>query len=420
MKIAALTLALAAALPSWAASDTRYVLAHRVNLRDAPSSTAAVVARLDIATAVTLARRSGDWCEISLAPREGATVRSGFVACTLLAESPPRIEALDKERLAPWLPPAARLRLDERAFWLSPSLARWGDFANDQPLIESGATLERPQDARIVPSDSFAASLALLRSGSLVVHDLVAGEAGPHVDLADVLHAAPLPPARASWFKQGDIDAVLPSGSAENNNDVSPNADPTVLWHAGLRVLDALAWRAKSRVTATADSAWNVGHDQALHGVAGIGALRVTFEPAASFHEIALDGAAHTRVVGQLQQQWPLDDCQLDTATLLRPDPHGDATSARVALVAWVGTRPPAAKARLAVRRGTLRERDQDVAVTLTEVDLDGDGRPDFVVHEWFGGPEHDQETIRGRAVHANIDGAWRRMFVFVDRWCDS
>lgn len=43
--------------------------------------------------------------------------------------------------------------------------------------------------------------------------------------------------------------------------------------------------------------------------------------------------------------------------------------------------------------------------LTATEIDLDGDGRADFVVHEWLG--DHGG----GRLVHANVAGAWRLLF---------
>ena len=76
-------------------------------------------------------------------------------------------------------------------------------------------------------------------------------------------------------------------------------------------------------------------------------------------------------------------------ATGMRAAP---AASASVAAQLDIGT-----AARLVARQGTW-----------CKVDIDGDGHPDFVVHESV-----DVETeldVLGRLVHANVAGQWVRM----------
>ena len=200
-------------------SPLRYALAHRLNLRVAPSASASVAAQLDIGTAARLVARQGTWCEVEIgeANKPGS---HGFVACDLLAETPPDIRQLDKQRLdltSTQASAAARLPWDERAFWLSPSLERWAALAADQQVVgvrDGMVTREPPAlEPRAMPSRSFSEALALLAGGTLTIRDPELPALAPLDDeAAAVMHAAPLSAAHASWFGAGDIDAVLSSG----------------------------------------------------------------------------------------------------------------------------------------------------------------------------------------------------------------
>lgn len=195
------TLALAGSCLAEPVSDVRYVTAHRVNLREGPSAAAAVVRRLAIGVPVQLQSRSGSWCAVATV----APATSGFMACQWLAETPPRIRDLDGQRLErvhAGATPDVLLPLDERAFWLSPSLQRWASFAHDQPAtgVRDGLVVADVPH-RVVPSESFSASLMLLASGSMIVRDLVdAPDPSPLApEFVYLLQSIPLPPGKSSW-----------------------------------------------------------------------------------------------------------------------------------------------------------------------------------------------------------------------------
>ena len=415
---------LAVAVLGGAAADPsplRYVLAHRVNLRVAPSASASVAAQLDIGTAARLVARQATWCEVEIAEAH-KPVSHGFVACDLLAETPPDIRQLDKQRLdltSAQASTAARLPLDERAFWLSPSLERWEALAADQQVVgvRDGMATREPSapEPRSVPSRSFSEALALLASGTLTIRDpVVPAPARLDDEAAAVLRAAPLPAAHASWFGSGDIDAVLSSGIAEtgefHDDDGRDAPPPVVRWHDPIGALDVLAHRVHARVTARIDGPWQVGHDGTLYGVAGIGATRIGFAPELRFQEVLADGNERSQAVAELRFRWPADVCQADSATVLLPAHMPSEPLMADVLVAWVGTRPAAAKARVVAHPATVTAATAGgghYRVTVREVDIDGDGHPDFIVHEWV-----DLETelnLLGRLVHANVAGQWVR-----------
>jgi hypothetical protein len=353
---------------------------------------------------------------VSVGSTGAGTPQSGYVACQWLAESAPRIAALDKERLERERAGAERrelLPLEERAFWLSPSLERWTSLARDQQILglRDGVV---PADAppgspRLAPSESFADSLAVLGAGSLVVRDLVESSpvAANDAAIVKVLQASPLPDARPSWFKPGDVDAVIPSGVPERDvNAGTAQDDSVILWHSALAPLDALSYRAKARMSVKVVEAWHPGHDGTLLGLGGAGALSVKYEPAAQINVVEPGGKMTSIPVGEIRYRLAVEGCEWESASLLDPRRLPSVRDVRDASVSWVGTRPARKQALIASNSSELRVGDERYKLVATRIDVDADGQPDFLVHEWT-----DETAKGGRIVHANLGGAWRMMF---------
>jgi len=424
----------AAAVAAEAPSDARWVSGSRVNLRREPQPGAPVVATLTTNTRVQLTGRSGSWCAVRTVPEAGEPV-AGHVACELLASTPLKLEDLEATYAAAvprdGSPPEYTTKLQDvaaRAFWISPALGRWETYARGvalPPMPAEGWT----SAPRVVPNAEFDAMNALLASGRLKVDRPPAPQpanqvAQPEGAIDKALRRAPLPVAAPSFFAgAADFDVPVPSGwtlsSGELDQRPGDAADAApYAWGAvapDLRLFDALSHRFGAAMKVTRMSPWEVDNYGTLIGLAGIGMLDVAFAAPVAIEALARDGRVVELPVAEATFSWGEGGCRRGGVSILKPARPPGAPNMDGFVVAWVGRKPPAARATITSR--ALDGKTRYDKLVIHAIDLDADRKPDFMVYE---GRYEPQISATGlwQAVYANVAGQWRLVYADNDDDC--
>ena len=409
MKTPLFLLALLAAMPALANNEIRYVIDSRAPLFSAASDKSTAAGILTSGSRVSLATRQGDWCQVSA---EGGG-KTGFMRCASLRATPLGAEEIRAALQSGKLSPAERFEWTARAFWLQPSLGAWlssakalEDWRLDAQTREREYRLAQPLRP---PSGGLEAMKTRLAAGLVASLPSVPGDAGwPEAGTA-VGHAGAalprlgLPPARPSYFRPGDILAVLP------RIDDWPSA----------ALADALsAWnKAPLRVTRFKPAHYallgplegfrrvDTGLEQVL-GHWDVAAVAVEFQAPAIFQGITAQARPVAARVKRMSFGFEYFTCrgwstELPGSQYVQTEPGYPPV--KQAIVRWVG-KPATDKARILTRKSSGKG-IYDL-LYVDDIDLDGDSIADL--SNWRGRYE-PQVSAEGiwNAVYANIDGKW-------------
>lgn len=413
-----------------AGSDSRYVQGSWVNLRVTASAAAAVQGQLTVNTRVSLLSRQGEWCEV----RAEQPALQGFLTCRLLDAKPVALFDVDgdparydpnPEDLKRYNPP--------RAFWISPSLARFvrsGQYFWERMLPEAQQNAERNPTwgpdgqppvhppLRRFPVPEFEAMKAQLAKGV-------------RVNPAEVEQTTWMTPDEISRYEEAPSrDTVLDAGFTTRAmirkgwlKGVKPSlfksgAD-VAFDHAGLDRLAALSGdTVRLRVlrgpeyyydydTQVSDGAWDVGE------------VAMDFSKPPVFHAVGKSGlvrkgllASRRMVVNRNDSRCVIEGLHL-VPTDVRPLPDTPKVSDPLVMF-YLPDALPQNKVGVTVRQVTLTGNaplEPPVSLSMKtvgyDIDLNRDQVADLAVwrSEYYG-------TINGNlpvvAIWANLGGVWR------------
>lgn len=403
---AAFLLLLATSL-AWGDSASRYVNASRLPLRASASSTANAVGYVTTSQSVRLIASQGEWCEV-----EGGTPAAhGHCLCKYLAATPLSMAEITKQLAKPKLPPREQLDWESRAFWVQPSLQRWGAVGKslEKTLLSEETTnkeINQTKPLRFkVPE--FEAMKRRLEQGIISPADArLVSSPGNDYDghLAQALKRASLPRIKNSYFTQDDVFAL--PGKPFNLEAAQFDT---------LGLVDALSGFHKTPFRMTVERpAYYVDHYEFIAGNWDTGAITAHFDKPVRLNGITQQGRATAVDVAAVGIDFGSGSCvgnglTVDTRPVKNTPPWQDT------LLVWVGK--PAQPRVATVKTRRLSGGNVYDALEIHDIDLNGDGVADFSV--WNGRYE-PQVSADGlwQAVFANINGEWRLMNYTQDADC--
>lgn len=413
-------------------ADTRYVQGSWVNLRATAAADGAVQGQLTVNSRVRLLSRQGEWCEV----RAEQPALQGFLTCRLLDAKPVALFDVDGDpaRYDP-KPEDLKRYNPPRAFWLSPSVARflrsgqyfWGRMLpeaqqNGERNGQWGPDGERPLvPIRRFPVPEFEAMKALLAKGI-------------RVNPAEVEPTAWMEPDGMSRYEEEKTrNTVVDAGFTTREmirkgwlRGVKPSLFKSgadiAFDHAGLDRLAALSGESV-RLRVLRGPEYYYDYDtQVVDGAWDVGEVAVDFDRPPVFHAVGKSGLVRKGLLPSRRMVVNHEDSRCITEGLhvvptdVRPLP--DTPKVSDPLVMFYLSDPlPLNKVAVTVRQATLTGNvPQELPESLPpvslktvgyDIDLNQDRIPDLAVwrSEYFGMISGNLPVV---AIWANLAGVWR------------
>lgn len=416
----------------WAEDGQRYVQASRVPLRSTPSAASAAQGYMTTNIQVRLLTDKGEWCEV----QDVESQVRGFFLCKYLANKPLTLAEI-QSHLVDAAPTkiSDRERLDwlSRAFWVEPSLTKWIAVGTAmESVLLSAETSQKEivgQKALRFKVPEFEAMKKRLTQGvvSKEIVDLSSGIAVDNIEyLKNARSKMKLPKISPSLFKKGDAFAmvgppfsvsdldigiplverlsqsnnfayrVIETMPAEFTGPQFQSDSPSLqLTKINLKKRPRSLFLRISEPNYIVSGAWDVSQ------------VNVTFDKLPKLQGITRKGEpteagveAVTMAVGKQGSSCGGSGISVKVREISAKDKAPWSS----ALMSWVGS--PAVAGKSTVRTRKFKGANEWEALVIDDIDLDGDGIPDYSV---WNGRYQPQISAQGiwQAVFANVSGNW-------------
>lgn len=446
-----------------------YVSASTANVREQAKPNSRVMDKLVTNTGLTLISKNGSWCEVEVKPESNTEVlvttelsktkHKGFVACNLLSSQKLSMEMVDAQ-IEMLQGQAAReheemykrynenpqdglhenhivykqlLDWASKAFWISPSLTRWqyvGSVMENALLSteERNKQYEEQKPKRFTVPE-FEAMKKKLSEGVVVASSTI----GLHtkMDITRMAEYLPslksanerikLPKIQPSFFK-GMSPLVLTSVSYGGLGQDTLGAMALI---DTLSAYNKIAYKATGSGQASyalniqapmfseANSVWRMvpvsGAMEVIVGIWDVSELKVIFDREPVLNGITQQGKTVAQYIKGIDISVGYDSsCSYSSSQIKisKSDVPGYSSSANVWL-SWAGKPIPGGETGKANIKTRQYKGDTPVdLVVASEVDLDGDGVPDFLIWKGRYQPQVSAEGL-WETVFANVDGKW-------------